>query len=80
MATNFNIIYNNSGPRTPTGATPNQSVAGLNSVGVYYQQVTPAAQPAPAGNSKAAAVINSNGENIGNARAASNPLPPGITS
>jgi len=76
----FNIIYTNQGPRTPSGATPNQTVAGLTNIGVYYQQVTPAAQAAPANNRYAAAVMQSNGESIGNARVPSNPLPPGITS
>jgi len=76
----FNVIYNNDGPRTPSGRTDNQTVSGLSSVGVYMQSVSPAAQRAPAGNRYAAAVIQSNGENIGNAQTPSNPLPPGIKS
>lgn len=76
----FNIIYTNNGPRTPGGGTPNQTVASLSDVGVYLVSVPYAAQAAPVGNPDAAAIIQSNGENIGNARVPSNPLPPGITS
>lgn len=75
----FNVIYNNNGPRTPMGGTDNQTVAGLSSVSAYLTSVPYAAQAAPVGNTLAAAVIQSNGENIGNARLKSNPLPPGIT-
>jgi hypothetical protein len=76
----FNIIYNNNGPRTPSGSTSTQAVASLNSVGAYLVPVQYTAQLAPIGNSDAASVIQSNGENIGNARLKSNPLPPGLTS
>jgi hypothetical protein len=76
----FNVIYTNNGPRTPSGATQNQTVAGLSSVGVYIQSVTPAASAPLYGNPDAAAVIKSNGESIGNAIPRKNPLPPGITS
>lgn len=76
----FNVIYNNnSGPRTPTGGTQNQSVAGLSGVSVWSQKV-PLSRKAPVvGNRDAASVIQSNGEDIGNAQLPSNPLPPGIT-
>lgn len=76
----FNVIYTNNGPRTPGGATSNQTVAGLSGTGVYIQAVAPAAQDPLVGNKTAAAVIRSNGEYIGNAQLPSNPLPPGITS
>ena len=75
----LNLIYTNSGPRTPTGFTPNQTVAGLTGVNVYAELVQPQAATAPVGNTQAAAVIQSNGENIGAALIAKNPLPPGIT-
>lgn len=75
----FNIIYNNNAPRTPSGGTANQTVAGLNDVSVYVYQVQNIGPRAPVGNADAAAVIQSNGDNIGNARLKSNPLPPGIT-
>jgi hypothetical protein len=75
----FNIIYNNSGPRTPTGATQNQNVAGLNNVGIYLNPVPFVAQTPTANDPYAPTVIQSNGENIGNAKLKSNPLPPGIT-
>ena len=75
----FNIIYTNSGPRTPTGGTSNQTVAGLSQTNVYLDSVPFVAQTAPVGNLEAAAVIQSNGESIGNARLKANPLPPGIT-
>ena len=80
MAQQLNVIYTNSGPRTPTGATSNQPLAGLSSIGVYVTAVAPAAKAAPYGNPYAAAVLKSNGESIGNARQTSNPLPPGFTS
>lgn len=77
----FNVIYNNnSGPRTPTGGTQNQTVAGVSAVSVYFQNPTLAGQTPLANNKDAAAVIQSNGEYIGNAQLPSNPLPPGITS
>jgi hypothetical protein len=76
----FNLIYNNNGIRTPSGSTNNQTVAGLNMTGIYFQSVPLPAQSAQVGNSDAASVIQSNGESIGNAQLASNPLPPGITS
>jgi len=56
-----------------------QTVAGLNNTGVYIQNVTAVPQSALVNNTYAAAVIQSNGENIGNAQLASNPLPPGRT-
>ena len=80
MTTKFNIIYTNSGPRAPMGGTDNQTIAGLSMTNVYLNSVGYAAPLAPVGNSTAASVIQSNGENIGNARLKSNPLPPGITS
>ena len=76
----FNIIYTNNGPRTPTGRTGNQTVASLSEIGVYLDSVTYSKTVAPEGNTAAASVIQSNGESIGNARLKSNPLPPGITS
>lgn len=76
---NVNLIYDNSGPRTPSGATANQPLAGFNNVGVKVYQSSTYTQPAPAGNKLAAAVIKSNGESIGNAYIVDNPLPPGIT-
>lgn len=76
----FNVIYSNDGPRTPSGGTNNQTVAGLSSINVYLQAVSPAAQAPIPGNKAAASVIKSNGESIGNAQLPSNPLPPGITS
>lgn len=75
----FNIIYNNDAPRTPMGGTNNQTVAGLNNVSAYLISVPTAPITPVVGNSDAAQVIQSNGENIGNARLKSNPLPPGIT-
>jgi hypothetical protein len=76
----FNVIYTNDAPRTPTGGTSNQTVAGLSSASVYFQSVALPARSAPSGNQQAAAVIQSNGEDIGNAKATGNPLPPGVTS
>lgn len=76
----FNIVYNSNAIRTPSGKTPNQLVAGLNNVGAVLQQVDYPAQTAPSGNRDAAAVIQSNGELVGNVVRKSNPLPPGITS
>lgn len=76
----FNIIYTNNGPRTPNGGTTRQTVAGLSSINVYMQKVGNAPQAPQIGNSDATSVIQSNGENIGNAQAPYNPLPPGIKS
>ena len=73
-----NLIYDNSGPRTPSGATANQALAGFDNVGVKVFSTQLYTQPAPAGNKLAAAVIKSNGESIGNASMVDNPLPPGI--
>ena len=77
--TSVNLIYDNSGPRTPTGATSNQPLAGFNNVGVKSYDTSVYKQAAPAGNKLAAAVVKSNGESIGNAQVTDNPLPPGIT-
>ena len=74
-----NLIYSSSETRTPSGATPNQPLAGLNSIRAYVFNVPGAPQSAPYGNPDAASVIQSNGELIGNAQLVSNPLPPGIT-
>jgi len=81
MATQFNVIYTNNGPRTPnsTGFTSSQTVAGIDNLQFYLQKVQPAPVAPLSTNPYAAAVIQSNGENIGNARLASNPLPPGRT-
>lgn len=79
MAIKFNIIYNNNGLRTPSGSTPGQTVAGLTNTGVYLQNTTAVAQSAVANDPYAAAVMQSNGENIGNPQQARNPLPPGRT-
>lgn len=76
----FNVIYTNNGPRTPSGATQNQTVAGLATVGAYVHSVALAKQSPIVGNKDAASVIQSNGESIGNAQLINNPLPPGITS
>ena len=76
----FNVIYTSNAPRTPTGGTDNQTVAGLSATSVYFQSLPLAARAAPIGNKQAEDVIQSNGESIGNARLTSNPLPPGITS
>jgi hypothetical protein len=76
----FNVIYTNEGPRTPAGRTQNQTVAAFTNTGVYYQSVPVAAKSPLIGNRDAASVVQSNGENIGNAQLPSNPLPPGITS
>ena len=73
-----NVIYDNSGIRTPSGATPNQPLAGLSSIRAYAYNVPASAQSAPYGNPDAASVIQSNGELIGNAQLVSNPLPPGV--
>jgi hypothetical protein len=75
----FNILYNgNNETRIKTNST-NQTVAGLSDVGIYLNPVQTVTLRAPIGNTDAASVIQSNGENIGNARLKSNPLPPGIT-
>lgn len=74
-----NLIYDNSGPRTPTGATAGQPLAGFNNVGVKSYSVNTISQSAPITNKLAASVIKSNGESIGNATVTDNPLPPGIT-
>jgi len=79
MAAKFNIIYTNSGPRAPSGSTPGQTVAGLSNSGVYLQTAPTKAQIPLAADPYAASVIQSNGENIGNAQISSNPLPPGRT-
>lgn len=76
----FNVIYTNSGPRTPSGKTENQTIASLAKVGVYFNSVPLAKRTALPGNPDAASVIKSNGEGIGNAQLPNNPLPPGITS
>ena len=73
-----NVIYNNSGPRTPSGGTANQPLAGTAATAIYSTRQPQKAQLAPVGNPDAAAVIQSNGEQIGNAQLASNPLPPGL--
>jgi hypothetical protein len=73
-----NVVYDNSSTRTPSGATVNQPLAGTAAVGITVRQVAPAARRALAGNKDAASVIQSNGELIGNAQLASNPLPPGV--
>jgi hypothetical protein len=75
-----NVIYDNSGIRTPTGATANLPLAGLADVRVLTYSVARTPPAAPVGNRLAASVIQSNGELIGNAVVPSNPLPPGITS
>jgi hypothetical protein len=76
----FNVIYTSNAPRTPTGATNNQTVASLKQVSVYLQSVSAPMRAALQGNPQAAAVIQSNGEDVGNAQLNSNPLPPGVTS
>jgi len=80
MTAKFNVIYSNDGPRTPSGSTPNQTVAGLFNVGVYIDAVPLASQTPSAADKYARSVITSNGENIGNAQLSKNPLPPGLTS
>jgi hypothetical protein len=79
MAKTVNLIYNTSnGPAGPSGGTPRQGVAGVAAVSIYSiaRGITPQA-PLP-GNTTAASVIQSNGENIGNATIPSNPLPKGL--
>jgi hypothetical protein len=76
---NVNLIYDNSGPRTPTGATANQPLASFDNIGIRSYRTEYNRQPAPANNKAAASVIQSNGEMIGNAQLPDNPLPPGIT-
>lgn len=73
-----NLAYNNSGPRTPSGATPNQTVASLTGVGVFITNPGISAGSALTGNPYAASTIISNGESIGNAQLTSNPIPPGV--
>ena len=73
------LTYDNSGPQTPTGATPNQPLAGLSGIGAQFNQVRDFAQNAVSSlNTAAASVIQSNSELIANAQLPSNPLPPGI--
>jgi len=79
MAATFNVIYTNNGPRSPGGSTPQQTVAGLSNSGVYLQNVPANPQVPLAADPYAAAVIQSNGEDIGNAKLKNNPLPPGRT-
>ena len=74
----FNVIYTNDGPRTPSGSSNSQTLAGVGS-GIYMQSVSVTPRAPLVGNKQAAAVIQSNGEDIGNAQLPSNPLPPGIT-
>ena len=74
-----NIVYDNSGPRTPSGATRGQPLASTSAVGIYVSSINPESQAAPASNLLARSVIQSNGELIGNAQLESNPLPPGVT-
>lgn len=76
----FNVIYTNNGPRSPMGGTDNQTVASLSNSKVYLQKVALVARSPLIGNKDAASVIQSNGEDIGNAQLPSNPLPPGFTS
>lgn len=76
----FNVIYTNNAPRTPTGGTNNQPIAGLSQVAVYLQSVPPSSRQPLVGDPLASAVIHSNGEDIGNAQPTRNPLPPGVTS
>ena len=73
------LIYNNTaGPNTPSGGTPNQAVAGVAAVSVYAIAPGTLAQAPLRANPDAARVIQSNGENIGNAQLPYNPLPPGL--
>ena len=77
---NTELIYENSGPSTPTGATANQPMASLSGVGAQFNKIKGLAQSvASAGNAAAAAVIQSNSESIANVQFPSNPLPPGIS-
>ena len=75
---NVNLIYDNSGPRTPSGATAKQPLASFDNIGVRSYSTVNYQQTAPANNKAAARVIQSNGESIGNAQLPSNPLPPGV--
>jgi hypothetical protein len=70
----FNIIYTNNPPSTVT-----QTLPGVSNV-PYFTNIPQTAVAAPATNIDAAAVFQSNGENIGNAQRKLNPLPPGLTS
>jgi lipid-binding SYLF domain-containing protein len=79
MSKTVNLIYNNNnGPVGPSGSTPRQGVAGVAAVAVYsIAQGIVATAPLP-GNTVAASVIQSNGENIANVVFPNNPLPLGL--
>lgn len=73
------LIYNNNaGPTGPTGGNPNQNLAGVAAVSLYAIAPGVAPQAPIPGNTDAAAVIQSNGELIGNAQLPYNPLPLGL--
>lgn len=74
------LIYNNVGPKGPSGGTPLQGVAGVAAVSIYAINPRQAAQQPNSNSITAASVIQSNGELIGNAQLPSNPLPPGLSS
>jgi hypothetical protein len=81
MAKLVNLIYNtNNGPIGPSGGTPLQGVAGVAAVSIYAIAQPPTQQSPNPKSITASAVIQSNGELIGNAQLPSNPLPPGLTS
>jgi hypothetical protein len=71
----YNIIYNSNGNPSPGTTLP-----GINTSTSYIVSVPPTPQVAQVGNTDAAAVITSNGDNIANVVRKSNPLPPGLTS
>jgi len=75
----INLVYDNSGPRTPNGLTPNQTLASLSNQGAYQVSVARKQDSAPAGNQLAKSVVKSNGELIAGAQPVDNPLPPGVT-
>lgn len=78
MARTVELIYNNTGPASPSGQTPNQGVASVASVGIYSSSSGTQAVAPGASDPYAKLVIQSNGENIGNAQIPSNPLPKGL--
>jgi hypothetical protein len=71
----YNIVYNSNGSNSPSTVLP-----GVNTTTLYIVTVPPAPVLAQAGNTDAASVITSNGENIANVTRKSNPFPPGLTS
>jgi hypothetical protein len=76
----INIIYTNNNIPSNGGDTLGITAAGLQNKSAYFVTVPSAIVNAPSNNPYAAATIQSNGDNIGNATLPYNPLPPGLTS